>query len=275
MEQLRGRNALITGAAGGIGGYLARSFAREGVDLALSDRPSASVEELLEQVRRFGVRAEAVPADLTDREALESLPDQAEAAIGPIDILVNNAGLEFVGPFEGQTPEELDAIVTVNLLAPMELIRLVLPGMRRRGHGHVVNLASLAGKVPSPYLASYAATKHAVVGLTHSLRAEYGVEPVGFTAICPGFVGRVGMYGRLEGNVEEPPPGLNPVEPEAVADAAVKAVRENRAEVIVNTLPARPVAGLAATAPGTVAKLFGRQQFLEFGRSFARARGRL
>jgi NAD(P)-dependent dehydrogenase (short-subunit alcohol dehydrogenase family) len=99
MEQLRGRNALLTGAAGGLGGYIAPALAREGVNLVLSDLPSASVEDRLEATRALGVGAEAVPFDLTDTARLESLLHDAEGAIGPIDILVNNAGLEFVGPF--------------------------------------------------------------------------------------------------------------------------------------------------------------------------------
>ena len=109
----------------------------------------------------------------------------AEEALGPLDILVNNAGIEFGGPFGGTTQAELEAIVAVNLLAVMDLTRLILPGMLERSRGHVVNIASLAGKVPRRYLASYAATKHGVVGFTHALRAELGTKPVGFSAICP------------------------------------------------------------------------------------------
>ena len=112
-----------------------------------------------------------------------------------MDILVNNAGIEFGGSFLRTTEEELEAIVTINLLAVMDLTRIVLPGMLERERGHIVNMASLAGKVPPVYLAAYAATKHGVVGFTHALRAENGDEPVGFSAICPGFVSRVGMSG--------------------------------------------------------------------------------
>jgi short-subunit dehydrogenase len=275
MEQLRGRNALLTGAAGGLGGYIAPALAREGVNLVLSDLPSASVEDRLEATRALGVGAEAVPFDLTDTARLESLLHDAEGAIGRIDILVNNAGLEFVGPFEGQTREELEAILSVNLLAVMELTRLALPGMLERGRGHVLNMASMAGKTHFPYLAAYCATKHAVVGLTHSLRAEHGSDPVGFTAICPGFVGRVGMYGRYEDKVTSQPRGLRPVPPEAVGAAVVKAIRSNRAEVLVNSVPARPLAALAATAPGTVARALGSERVMESAREAARVRGRL
>jgi short-subunit dehydrogenase len=275
MEELRGRNALLTGAAGGLGGYIAPALAREGVNLALSDLPAPAVDARVEAVRALGVGAAAVPFDLTETARLESLLHDAEDAIGPIDILVNNAGLEFVGPFEGQTREELEAIVSVNLLALMELTRLALPGMLERGRGHILNMASMAGKSHFPYLASYCATKHAVVGLTHALRAEHGSDPIGFSAICPGLVGRVGMYGRLEDQVTSQPRGLRPVPPEAVAAAVVKAIRGNRAEVIVNSVPARPLAALAATAPGAVARALGSERVMESAREAARVRGRL
>src|SRR5262245_7392347 len=122
--ELRGRKALLTGAAGGLGGYIARALVAEGVDLALCDLPSAEIEPLVEELRGRGVAIESVAADLTETAALELLADRAEEAIGPVDILVNNAGLEFAGAFEGQTRAELEAITSVNLLAVMELTRV-------------------------------------------------------------------------------------------------------------------------------------------------------
>ena len=109
--------------------------------------------------------------------------------------------------------------------------------MLERGRGHVVNIASLAGKIPAPDLATYCATKHGVVGFTHSLRAEYGGEPVGFSAICPGFISRVGMYGRFEHQVGERLAWSAPLPPERVGDAVVRAIRQNLPEVIVSQAP--------------------------------------
>jgi short-subunit dehydrogenase len=275
VKELRGANALVTGAAGGLGRYIARALAAEGVNLALSDLPSAPVDDLLVELRPLGVRVESVPADLTDTAGLEGLVERAEADVGPIDILVNNAGLEFSKGFAEQTRSELEAITAVNVLALMELTRAALPGMLARGRGHVVNLASLAGRMPTPYLASYSATKHAVVGFTHSLRAEFGAAPVGFTAICPGFISRVGMYGRIEHMVPDVPRELGKLPPERVGEAVVDAIRSNRAEVIVNQRPARPVAVLAALAPALVTRLLRRERTTEFARRFGEARERL
>src|SRR5918996_1580138 len=237
--ELRGRNALLTGAAGGLGHYIAGALAREGVNLALCDLPEASVDDLVAQLRPRGVAVESVPADLTDTAGLEMLVRHSEEAIGPLDILVNNAGLEFGGGFGHQTREELEAIVSVNLLAVMELTRAVLPGMLERRRGHVVNLASMAGKGAFPYLASYCATKHGAVGFTHAMRGEYADEPVSFSAICPIFISRVGMYGRFEDAAPSPPAVMAPKPPEAVGEAVGKAIRDDRAEVLVSG-PARP-----------------------------------
>ena len=203
--ELRGRNALVTGAGGGLGGYIARALAGQGVNLALSDLHATSLDELIEELGGHGRARRAVPADLTDRKQLEALVGQAEEAIGPLDILVNNAGVEFGGSYLRTTSDELEAILDVNLLATMVLTRQALPGMLERGRGHIVNMASLAGKAPVAYLASYCATKHGVVGLTHALRQEHGNEPVGFSVLCPGFISQVGMYGRLEKQVRRPP----------------------------------------------------------------------
>jgi short-subunit dehydrogenase len=233
------------------------------------------VEDLVTELRGKGVSVEWVPADVTDTAGLTALVDHTEEELGPVDILINNAGVEYGGPYEVQTREELETIVSVNLLAVMELVRVVLPRMRQRGRGHVVNIASMAGKIPSPSLASYSATKHGVVGLTHSLRGEFGSDPIGFSAICPIFVSRVGMYGRIEDQVGETPRGFETVPPEAVGSAVVRAIREDRAEILVTRRPARPLALFAAVAPKTFVRVMSRASFKDFSDRVARARGRI
>lgn len=274
MEQLRGRNALITGAGGGLGEYIARGLASEGVNLALSDLPGPTLDERIAELRTTGVSLQGIPADLTVREDVESLVARAEDALGPLDILVNNAGLEFAGPFLERTADEIAGLAEVNLVALMLITHSALPGMLERRRGHVVNVASMAGKVPFPYLAPYCASKHGVVGFTGSLRAEYGDEPVGFSAICPGFISRVGMFGRLEMQVGEPPGVVRSLPPERVGEAVVKAIRECRPEVIVNPRGAKALILLSAMAPRTAAR-FGRAKRLrEFAERFAREKQR-
>jgi short-subunit dehydrogenase len=256
MESLRGTNALVTGAAGGLGHAISRALAAEGVNLVLSDLPGTPfLDDLVEELRARGIRAEAVTADLTQRSDTEALVSRAEGALGPIDILVNNAGLEFGGPFLSNSLDEVEAIADVNLKALMVLTRQALPGMLARRRGHVVNIASLAGKTTPPSLATYVATKHGVVGFTHSLRAEHGQEPVSFSAICPAFVGREGMYGRLEAYLPDPPWYLKPFPPERVGEAVVSAIRDDRAEVVVNDRSLKWLIGLSSLAPGLMARL--------------------
>jgi short-subunit dehydrogenase len=129
----------------------------------------------------------------------------------------------------------------------------------------------MAGKVPAPRLATYSATKHGVVGFTGALRQDLADTPVSASAICPGFVAKVGMYGRLSG-VADPPPPMRPIEPQRVADAVVTAIRHDRAEIIVNGRGTKPLVLLAAAAP----KLMGRLTRLgnpeEFRDSFLAAK---
>ena len=273
MEQLRGRNALITGAAGGLGGYIARALAAEGVNLVLSDLQEAPLDELIAELQGVGIEVESVPANLMERDEAEGLVARAEDALGPIDILVNNAGLEFSGPFLDRTGDEIEGLTRVNLLALMLLTRSAMPGMLERGGGHVVNIASLAGKISFPYLATYGASKHGVVGFTACLRAEHGEGPVGFSAICPGFVSRVGMFGRIQARVGEPPPVIHTVPPEAVGEAVVTAIRGNRPEVIVQP-GVRPLILLSALAPRTAARIGRLRRFREFAERFAQEKER-
>ena len=273
MIELRGANVLLTGAAGGLGGYISDALAEQGANLVLSDLPGSDLSERASRLAGEGVKAEVVEADLSEPNGRVELAAGAEQALGPIDILVNNAGLEFGGPFTDGTSEQISLITRVNLEAVMDLTHRLLPGMLERRRGHVVNIASMAGKLPSPYLATYAGTKHGVVGFTHSLRLEYGSGPVGFSAICPIFISRVGMYGRLEHLVGEPPPEMQTMPPEAVGQAVIDALREGRAEVLVTTGPTKPLIGLYALAPGAVVSFFRRRRrVFEFAREFTDAR---
>ena len=275
MKQLRGRNALVTGAAGGLGHYIARALAAEGVNLVLSDIPAATVDDLVDELRPRGVTVEWVPADLSETEEIEEFARSVEEALGPLDILVNNAGVEFGKSFLEQSREELEKTTSINLLAVMELTRVVLPGMVKRGRGHVVNIASAAGKIASPYLASYSASKHGVVGFTHSLRAELGDRPVGFTAICPIFISKVGMYGRLEHLVPDPPREMSTRPPEAVGEAVVDGIRRNRAQIIVADAPTKAISVFYAAAPKAFAKIAHSSRIREYSERFTKAREQL
>jgi short-subunit dehydrogenase len=274
MKELRGRIVLVTGASGGLGTHIARRLAREGMDVAVSGRREDALERVAGELRELGVRAAAVPADLGDLNGLDALIEGVESRLGPIDVLVNNAGVESVGAFTSYTRAELTAMVDVNLTAPLLLTHRLAPGMLERGRGHVVFIASLAGKVGPAYNEPYAATKAGLIGLTQSLRAEYLHEPVGFSVVCPGFVAGDGMYARMAADGHSSNRLLGETSTEKIAEAVVRAIREDRAEIVESGAPVRPMLALAQLAPGLVERIAPRFGATEMFRRVAVARGR-
>jgi short-subunit dehydrogenase len=270
---LSGATALVTGASGGLGGHIARALAGSGTNLVLSGRDRQALDRLAGELSNDR-RVEVVPADLAEDSAAERLLASVEDALGPVDVLVNNAGIEITSRYENVTGEEIEGQVAVNLTAPMLLTRGVLPGMLERGRGHVVNVASLAGKAFPPFQAGYDATKAAMIAFTHALRGELRNRPVGASVICPGFVARDGMYGRMEEMGFRAPPALGVSEPKDVADAVLKAIRDDVPEQIVNPRPVRPVLMLQELAPRLVERAAPLSGVPEFFKEIARQRGR-
>jgi short-subunit dehydrogenase len=274
MEELKGRTALVTGASGGIGRQIARRLAAEGMNVVASGRREEVLAELAAELSAQGVRCEAVPAELGDLGSIGSLVERSEAALGGIDVLVNNAGVETVGAFTSCSSEELSAMVDVNLTAPMLLAHRVLPGMLERERGHVVFIASLAGKVGPAYDASYAATKAGLIGLTQSLRAEYRRTPLGFSAICPGFTAGEGMYQRLVEAGIRSNRVLGETSTERVAARVVEAIRRDSPEIIESGSPVRPLLAAGALWPRLAESLVERFGATELFRRAAASRGR-
>lgn len=139
MDNIKGKNVLVTGGSRGLGLYIARWLAREGVNLALTARSEDALGETVLECTRLGAKAIAYPADITDQASRETLVEQVISDFGSIDILVNNAGVEWVAEFASIEPDDIQAMVMTNLLSPMMLTRLVLPGMLKQGSGHILN----------------------------------------------------------------------------------------------------------------------------------------
>jgi len=272
MRELKGRNAILTGASRGVGSHLARALAREGVNLTLAARSADALERVRDKVRSDGVTAVAVPTDLVDTARVARLARAAEAELGPIDILVNNAGVEHTAPYQDQPIDKIKTAVEVNLLATMLLTRAVLPEMIERGRGHVVNMSSLAGKIGLPFSIPYATTKAALVMFTHGLRAELVDSPVGASVVCPGFVTGEGMYDRIEREAGPAPLLAKPTNIARVTAAVVRAIRRDRAEVIVNPLPLRPVTVLREILPGATPYLHRKLGIAGYARKQVAAR---
>ena len=231
MEELRGAAVILTGATGGIGPRIAAALWAQGARLLLTARPGDGVESVQNGLDPTGSRTLALGADLTAATACEVIVDAAVQRFGGVDVVVNNAGIEGPMRLVDETPERLEAMVRLNLVAPLRLTRRVLPDMLARGRGHIVFVASLAGLVPAPFNSTYSATKHALVGLADSLSEELDGTGVGVSAVCPSGVREAGMYTRwaLEGSSSR----VGTTTPDAVAAAVVRAIRSNRRQVLV------------------------------------------
>lgn len=256
MKELRGANAIVTGASRGLGVLIAHALAKEGVNLALAARSADALEKVRGDAAATGVNVVSIPTDVGDRAGLEALATRAEDELGPTDILVNNAGIEATCRYEEYPPDKITELLEVNLTAPMLLTRIVLPGMLERGRGHIVNVASLAGKGGFPYQAPYAASKAALVMFSHTLRVELVDSPVGCSVVCPGFVADEGMYADMVRDTGVKASRLlGESKPAAVADAVVKAITSDASELIVNPSPMRPLLAMLQLFPDTGARV--------------------
>jgi uncharacterized protein len=217
--ELHDRVVVVTGASAGIGEATAVAFARRGARVALAARRLDRIEELADRIGRAGGRAVAFRCDVTEHEQLERLDRIVTEALGPPDVLVNNAGIPGGGGFAELSYEQIERVVRTNLLGVLFGTRAFLPGMQRRGGGHIVNVASLAGRYAAPDAALYTATKHAVVAFSESVHYEAGRRGVLVTAVNPAFV-------ATEGFPQSNLPGAIVMTPERVARAIVRVVRD-------------------------------------------------
>jgi len=192
--------AVITGGASGIGRALAVELARRGAEVILADLQLGVAEEAAAEIRASGGRALAAEVDVRDSGAMAELINDTVENSGRLDYLFNNAGVGIIGKACDHDDDDWEYIVGVNLHGVVNGIQVAYPLMIEQGFGHIVNTASIAGLCPSPGLVSYAATKHAVVGLSTSLRLEAEAHGVRVSVLCPGVVRTAildgGKYGR-------------------------------------------------------------------------------
>lgn len=242
MQQLEGKTAVVTGAASGIGLGMARTFARNGMSVVLSDLPGDRLDAALGDVRGLGAKAIAVPADVSQRGDVQKLADAALKEFSAIQVVCNNAGVTIHGKGVWEvTPEEWDWITSVNLHGVMYGVQIFLPIIQAHGgEGHIVNTASIAGFQVAPRRRSgaYAATKFAVVALTESLWNDLHDTPVGVSVLAPAAV-RTSIY---MSNEVRPPRFGGPyetktlnllqkeleagLEPDVVGDRVARAIRD-------------------------------------------------
>ncbi|MDH7502694.1 MAG: SDR family NAD(P)-dependent oxidoreductase [Verrucomicrobiota bacterium] len=264
MKIESGQTVLLTGASGGLGGFIARRFTELGVRLALAAHTTTDLEGACSVVGKGNGDVHLFLADLRDAEQRRDLVKRVRDQVGPIEILINNAGVEFNSYYHELSESQINEVLTVNLASAMIVSRLVLPEMLERKRGHIVSVSSLAGKSGPAFQEPYAASKAGLVGFTMSLRATYRGTGVGASVVVPGFV-ETGIYTRLKTVAGRPAPTLlAPCHPDRVANAIVRAIQKNLPEVIINRYPMRPFLALAALSPSLgewLTRRFGTHEF--------------
>ena len=236
-RSLEGKVAAVTGGARGIGRATAHALARAGARVAIGDLDGDLAARSAAEVGALGLQL-----DVSDRESFERFLDEVESTLGPLDVLVNNAGIVHLGRFLDEDDAATRRQFDVNVFGVINGTRLGVPRLLRRPEGHLVNVASSAGKIAPPGIATYVATKHAVVGLTEAVRAEHRDTPLEFSIVMPGVV-RTEMIAGYERAR-----GVREVEPSDVADAIVEALRRPRVDVFVPR-SLGPVSRLMALLP--------------------------
>ena len=190
MGILTGKTAVVTGSTSGIGLAYARAFAGAGANIVLNGMgASADIEKERSAIEAdFKVKAVHSPADMTKPTEIAGMVALGESTFGSVDVLVNNAGIQFVSPVEDFPPEKWDAIIAINLSSAFHGMRAVVPAMKARKWGRIINVASAHALVASPFKSAYVAAKHGVLGLTKTVALETAEHGITVNAICPGYV---------------------------------------------------------------------------------------
>ncbi len=253
LQELRGRTAVITGGGGGIGRSLAFTFAKEGMNIVVSDVDLDAATVVVDEVKALGVRSLAVKTDVSNKESVDELADVAYREMGSVHVLCNNAGVVTMKLAQDMSEDDWDWVIGVNLWGTIHGVEAFVPRMAAAGEGgHVVNTASIAGLVPEaiPGIISYTTSKHGVVGLSESLRFDLAGKGIGVTVLCPGGVRtRIGEAGRNRperfGGPEAPmlpaaaapppaqaPPVPTTMDPDDLAAMVLAAVRNDEMYVL-------------------------------------------
>ncbi len=235
MRIIRGKKAMVTGAASGIGRAIALQLAKKGADLFLVDIQADALATVAQEARTLGVNVMTAVCDLTDASQISSAVEQLRNTWKGLNILVNNAGTTYYGQTHRMTGEQWNRIMAVNLMAPIQLVHELLPMLLAADEAHILNVCSIFGLVTWRKTTAYQTSKFGLVGFSAALRAEYCNEHFGVTALCPGFV-RSSLLDDCETDKVDRKvkvPAWICASPEQTAAKAVRAIQKNKGLVLV------------------------------------------
>lgn len=248
------KRALVTGASAGIGEAFARELAGRGTHLVLVARSADRLESLAGQLReQLGVEVEVLTADLTAEDDLARVEDRLRRADAPVDLLVNNAGFGTFGRFDRLDVSREEAEIRLNTLAPVRLTHALLPGLRARGGGGVLNVSSMASFQPVGRMATYGATKAFLTSFSEALHEELRGEGIHITALCPGFTRTEFQAAAGVEDASSAIPGPLWGEAPDVARDGIEGVARNRAIVVPGTLN-KVGASVSSLSPSAVTR---------------------
>ena len=254
---MQGKVAIVTGASRGIGRVIAQSLAQKGFKIIAIARSMDNLSKTCQLIEDKGGQATPIMADMIQSENFDQLIERATSVYGRLDILVNNAGVEQYNHFKKYSSDDIDNCLKTNLHAPILLSKSILPQLLEQGSGHIINIASLAGKKGVSYNSIYSASKSGLIMWTDAIRQELSQTSVNISVVCPGFIRDSGMF---HDSGQSAPKLLGSSLPQDVADAVIKSIQKNSAEVIVNPGPMKPLLALNQLSPRLgdwVVKLFG------------------
>lgn len=244
------RNVIVTGASHGVGCHIARTLAARGMNLLLVARSESELAELARQLRTPAITVAVAAVDLANGQAARQVIEAAAAELGSVDVLINNAATEPQTRFHVLTPAEIEQVLQVDLISPLLLSRLVLPGMLERGYGRIINISSLAGHTSFPYTQAYAAAKDGLTAFSRVLNSDYRGTGVTATSLILGPVKNAGLSARTLAETGLAASTAFSVTPEKVAAAALRAIGKPKAEIVVSVGPGRFLKALMDYFPG-------------------------
>jgi NAD(P)-dependent dehydrogenase (short-subunit alcohol dehydrogenase family) len=242
IRSYQGAVALITGGASGIGRALGEALARRGADVVLADLQAELAQEVANDIRLGGGKASAAALDVRDFAAFDALVQEVTSSRGRLDYLFNNAGIGIGGRVQYYGVETWNRVIDVNIRGVTNGVQAAYSIMLRQGFGHIVNTASMAALIPTPGIVCYGMSKHAVLGLSTSLRAEGAGAGIRVSVLCPGVIRTPALeWGKYHETLEDLDlevqrrmlERMRPMAPSAFAEAALRAIARNKAIIII------------------------------------------